>query len=86
MTPNILPHNDAPLASAWECYKAGQCTWAEVQAAQDSLMPCCEPHNTPTATMIDGRPMCAACITEAGADLRLWLKSLGLIAGGVWTR
>lgn len=78
-------HDNATLSTAWQRYKDGQCAWAEVQAIQDSLMPRCAAHDVPTATIIDGVPMCAACIQAAGSELALWLKSLGLVAGGVWT-
>lgn len=79
-------HNDTPLETAWERYKAGVCGWAEVQAEQDALLPHCTAHDAPASATIDGTPVCAACIAEAGDELRLWLKSMQLISGGVRKR
>lgn len=76
-------HNDTPLTTAWERYKAHECDWAEAQAAQDALLPRCAAHDTPTSITIDGTPVCAVCLDEAGGELRLWLQSMRLVSGGV---
>lgn len=93
MTPNILPHNDAPLMSAWERYKAGQCDWSEVQAEQDALMPRCA-CDTPTgltfSTIVNRKvmriPVCAQCLEGAKTSRRMFIDSQRLIAGGIWIR
>lgn len=87
-------HSDDTLSLTWERYKAGQCSWAEVQAAQDALMPRCEPHDTPTGmvmtTIVDRRkvqiPICARCIEEAKSSRALFIASQRVIDGGVWLR
>lgn len=53
----------------------------------------CAAHGTPTAVLIemliDGKvqtvPVCAQCL-ESHDDARLYVISLRLIVGGVWTR
>ena len=76
-------HDDRPLQAAEWAYKAGECGWEAVQATQADLMPRCKSHNAPTSIIIGDEPICAACITEAGASLKLWLKSLQVVSGGV---
>lgn len=85
-------HDDTSLTIAWQRYKAGQCDFAEVQAAQDALMPRCAAHGTPTgvtfATIIDQRrvliPVCGQCLEDAKVARRQFIASQRLICGGVW--
>lgn len=87
-------HIDTTLTEAWRRYKAGQCDFSEVQAAQDNLMPRCAPHDTPTSvtfvTIIDGKrtliPVCARCLEDATTSREMFIASQRLIHGGVWLR
>jgi hypothetical protein len=78
-----MNHDDQALITAWDRWKAGLCDWSEVQAEQNAKLPRCAAHGVPTSATIAGVPMCAACIAEAGDELRLWIKSQSLVSGGV---
>jgi hypothetical protein len=90
----MTTHDDAALTDVWARYKAGQCEWSEVQAAQDRLMPRCAAHNTPTGvtftTIVAGKrtliPVCARCLEDAKTSRALFVASRRLIDGGIWLR
>ncbi len=57
--------------------------WATLRAAEAATMPCCPNH--PDRVAIGGwdTPLCLACIEERLPYLGLWLKSCGVVRGGV---
>jgi len=55
--------------------------WQQVIEAQNAAYPKCK-HGTPTAFIINDRPICAECYAEDPA-LRAFLRSNMLVSGGL---